>query len=432
MVEEYNNIISDIDYISKDCIEKIKTYLLENYINSYHDCSLTTGLSGLLCLFSNNENKDNITSLSQYILDNANYNDFSLFSGLSGIGLSFLLVNDKYDVSEVINSILHIILNNDNLLLKPDLNNLKCIDYDLAYGYTGIITFILSYKENMKNIDTDLEYKSNQLIKKYLNYIEEIIENPVNNHYPFWISNNNQMIDLDKTLFQDGSYNMGTAHGILGVIQVVSRIYNNHIYLEKSKKIIIKLVNIMIHFLTFKNGEIIIPPRATDKLEILDNDNFLYQDGWCYGQLSIGLTLINIGKLLKITHYIDLGTQISNQSLKKIKTIDQYLPSVILCHGKSGILMLLFYAINNQLLEHQILEEQLLLITKKIIAQYNKDYILGFKDKEYDNNNFVYFDKFNLLEGTIGVILILQLVKNYLLDTFNNNNSIVLKTFLNY
>lgn len=95
------------------------------------------------------------------------------------------------------------------------------------------------------------------------------------------------MIDLDKILFDAGSYNMGIAHGVLGVIQVVIRIYNMRLFSKKAKQIILKLVDLVLNFLVEREGNLIIPSRSTDNRKILDSDKFLFQDGWCYGQLSI-------------------------------------------------------------------------------------------------------------------------------------------------
>lgn len=420
-------MICKIDYISVQCIEKIEKFLLENEV---YDCSLATGLSGVFALISDCESKDNIINLGQYILNNCIKNDISLFSGLSGIGTSFLIANQNYDLSDIIIKLVNIIINN-GFEFNHNLLELRCIDYDLAYGYTGVVAFMLSVLDSIDNIDDKSLKKINNLIYQYLDYVDYILGNPIKGHHPFWISKENQMIDLDKILFDAGSYNMGIAHGVLGVIQVVIRIYNMRLFSKKAKQIILKLVDLVLNFLVEREGNLIIPPRSTDNRKILDSDKFLFQDGWCYGQLSIGLTLLNAGNVVNKKKYQDIGKRISNQSLSRILDIDSFLPSPIVCHGKSSTLLLLCYAARNNLLDELRIKNDIITIGNILINQYDERHIFGFQDREYEgsNTNYVYFDKFNLLEGTTGIVLTLQLIKQYLSGNYCNN--IFLNTFIN-
>lgn len=385
------------------CIEKVK----KNFLND-NDISLSNGLSGKLMAFSVlNESKREIIDSAQLILDEISLNSYDLtfFNGLSGVDFAFVILNKKYDVSNVINKLTKIIL--ENYSFSKSTINIFPFEYDLIYGCTGIANLCTTLLKS-DFLNSDLKKGSLNFLENYIDYIYKIQFSQSNRHKPWWISSQNQMIKSDKIKFKNGCYNLGISHGILGIILCMLRIYDLNINRDRCKLIIDSLVLELLSFKNILKGKVFFPPRATDKNEIKDEMHFLLQDGWCYGNLSVGYTLLKANKIIKEYKLQLLGESLIENSLVNVKELSKNLKSPIICHGKSGYLLLLISILQNNLFEENKILVEINNISSLIRKQYNKLSKFGFMDEELQGSNMIKTDKMGILEGSLGIILSLN------------------------
>lgn len=385
------------------CIEKVKKFSPND-----NDISLSNGLSGKLMAFSIlNESKYEIVNIAQVILDEISSNSYDLtfFNGLSGVDFAFAILNKKYDVSNVINKITKIILSNYSF--PKSTINIFPFEYDLIYGCTGIANLctILLKSDFLNN---NLKKESLNFLENYINYIYKIQFTQFNKHQPWWISSQNQMIKSDKIKFENGCYNLGIAHGILGIILCMLRIYDLNINKDFCELIIKSLISELLSFKNILKGKIFFPPRATDENEIKDEMHFLLQDGWCYGNLSVGYTLLKANKIIKEDKLQLLADSLIENSLVDVKELSRNLKSPIICHGKSGFLLLLISMLQNNLFKKNKILSEINNISSLIRKQHSKSSKFGFVDEELQKNNVIKIDNMGILEGSLGIILSLN------------------------
>ena len=217
---------------------------------------------------------------------------------------------------------------------------------------------------------------------------------------------------MDKMKFKKGCYNLGIAHGILGIILCMVHIYELNINKIDCKLIIKSLILELLSFENILDDQIFFPPRATDDNEIKDERHFLFQDGWCYGNLSIGYTILKSNRIIEDPKLQLIGTSLIKNSLQKVSNLSQNLTSPIICHGKSGFLLLLISLLRNDFFDKKKLLKEIKNVSSLINKQYDQASKYGFIDEEVQGNLVKRNDNTGILEGTLGIILSLNELNN--------------------
>lgn len=161
---------------------KYERYIFEKYIKDYRSNSFFYGHSGLLYILDLNgiESQDVVKK----ILDNINYNDKSLDTGISGIGISLLF---NYSVKNNDNNIDY--LKKISMALKEN----KELDNSLETGRLGVCLFYIYYYYVFK--DSEALFLADSIIKEVIsdydnNKYRKVISNESGyNHYEYYLSN---------------------------------------------------------------------------------------------------------------------------------------------------------------------------------------------------------------------------------------------------
>lgn len=305
--------------------EKIITRLIKNIDLADH--TLLHGKPGILlalsyyfCYESDLKEKLIIKEKIEYCIDKLfdhienDTMDGSLAFGVTGISfalqISLDLLNQKEENDIELFDQLNLMICNS---MEKSIN-IK--DYDLLRGATGHVLYLMNYSSNYIYIEKYIDSLYNDAV-----WIE--------NNMCYWIfySFNNSK---EKLEYRDDIINLGLAHGIAGIISVLSDLYKKDFKQEKCSI----LINGAINYL--KSVEIFDQKSQfcgiVYKNEKQQNSSRL---GWCYGDSSLGLAILKAGIYLENENWIDYGNKICLKSSERtIENSD--LDEHGICHGYLG------------------------------------------------------------------------------------------------
>lgn len=313
--------------------------------------------------------------------------DGSLAFGLSGISYS-LNVAKELGQDKKINSEWFEALN--EIIIASFENDLKMREYDLLRGASGIVNYLLKHNYN----------------KDYFNeYINSLNKNAVwiTNESCYWIfySYNEEKKILE---YREDIINLGLAHGISSIISLLSELYSKGL----NKVICYKLINGAINYLKTVESINSISLFSGIIYQGINKQN-TSRLGWCYGDLSVGISILKAGILCKDASWVQYGNKICLNSTKRTFQ-DAGLEEHGICHGFLGAMH--FY---NRLYKET---GDSAFLTKKEYWYnigmseriFNID-SLGFFQTELNSGNVDKFTTNGLLQGLSGVFLCLASYK---------------------
>ncbi|NOU16127.1 MAG: lanthionine synthetase C family protein [Bacteroidales bacterium] len=385
--EETNIILNNI----RKCIESIEP--------ASTDLSLSTGSVGntLFLLWhdfmlSKKSNLDFYFNALNNKLSTAQI-DSSYMKGLSGIAwFYYFMANSrvvKYD-KEFEDS-----LRNIDKLILPSINlEAAKRNIDLFDGLNGYGEYLIE-KGKYDNNYQDLY----NLVKNFRK-ISIDDENGIR-----WVDNRkhynaiqNQTLSMPEILFGE-EVNLGLAHGMLGTIIILSKIYELGILKTEIKKVLTKSVKWILKQKNENEDQLF--PSVTNKHDHHSNPKI----GWCYGDLGIAFSLVFAGNKLQNREFISIGIDIALRCSKDIKIVTK-INSPYFCHGAAGITHI-YNRLYHLTGETQFLN-QALYWHDKLIDMYNPNNKIGGFFNE--DNNFLYGLQFGI--SGIGLVLISSISKD--------------------
>lgn len=411
------NIIFDIANTLKNKNKIDELFLLNEYV-SYEKSTLGTGYLGISMLFAElnyrypNEEWDIYSDMYlKDIIEEINKNGFyslSLFAGASGVGfVTYCLskLNPKY--LPIHNKIYKYISKNLELFLNTlNINDVKPFDYDIIEGIAGIINYYLNIN------DRESTHEIKLILQKLIQYgsFTEIqgISMP-----KMYIPAKNQLTEIEKSMLQNGSINLGLAHGIIGIVIVLSLCKLKDISIPYQVETITNLIEFIDcnkinhddNFFWIANLPIE-QININNDSKILDNIN-MFRDAWCYGVPGIALSFLYAGLALERDDLLNKAKLYLSQSIDRCLGVNEG----IICHGYAGILLILLkfkHELNT--LEY---DEAIIIFKEHILKLYNKEYILGYKT--FYNHKDI--NAVGLLDGIAGICLsLLEVEEKSLMD----------------
>ncbi|MEP7143442.1 MAG: lanthionine synthetase C family protein [Ferruginibacter sp.] len=311
---------------------------------------------------------------------------YSHCSGIAGIawGIQHLVKNGFIEQDETENSFEEI----DEFLfnvMKQDLNEYR---YDFLHEGLGIMLYFLD-KQPGAITQTYLEEAVTWLEKAMVTKDTGIT----------WRDYSPKKIEGGN---QPASYNLGLAHGVPAILSILSMIYEKGTATGR----ILPLVERGVKWLlsnknrTHDNCVSLYPATVSEG----DNAPGAKQSrlGWCYGDLSIAITLWNIGERLQNDYYKEEAYIIFEHTLKHRDIRNGGIVDASLCHGSMGVSHIYrraYIATGNSFFLNGA--DQWLQQTLQMASWKNG--LAGFKyhtPNGYENN-------YNLLEGITGIGLAL-------------------------
>lgn len=221
-----------------------------------------------------------------------------------------------------------------------------------------------------------------------------------------------QFLDTDKERFPKGNFNLGLAHGIPGVLALLSIASLHGIQVEGQQQAILRMAEwIQKHRRENEKGffwETVIP--FEDEGKIIKNPPYTGRDAWCYGTPGVASSMYLAGRALK-------SEEIKKLSLETFRCVfnrtveEWHLPGPTFCHGISGLL-LITHSLAQQTGE-QDLKVHVRTLTKTLYDYHQPDAPFGFHNYEpTKDGSFAKINKMDILEGAVGILLTLLTVEN--------------------
>ncbi|SFC30841.1 lanthionine synthetase C family protein [Pseudoalteromonas denitrificans] len=310
--------------------------------NTYVNCGLLSGLSGdLLFLYKLSQYNsdlvdesvfnDKLEFLQSQLAMNVDHPDLS--NGLSGQGWFLEYVNqaqeDDYDpeLCEEIDDILLNVLSVDSW--KGEI--------EMVIGLSGIAMY--AGRRQLKSAPE-------ALFEKIINHFENIAIQTSDNTLA-WSQPSDSVYRFNKDEVEVPEYNLGLAHGVPSIIAAILPALTIPSLFERTKRLLIQ------------SCDWLLAQELKDKDRISCfgsscNDDSGSRLGWCYGDLTIALTLARVGNALEMPSYIDKAKQIGLHAAARDEK-EGMINDAGLCHGSAG-LALIFQLLNQQLNEEKFLE----------------------------------------------------------------------------
>ncbi|MDR3624201.1 MAG: lanthionine synthetase C family protein [Chlamydiales bacterium] len=329
--------------------------------------------------------------------------NLSLFSGLSGICFAidaasrnktryqkFIQTLHTYLINQISKSYFNQIEEKVTLGLPihPEL-------WEIISGLSGIGIYCL------KAIDNEDIYN---LLTKILSSLVKLATHiEIGGHkIPAWYHPSYyQFIDQDKITFPFGNFNLGMAHGIAGVMALLSIAKLNGISVKDQEYALKYFSNWLLSKKIVKNGSISWPDRISFQEEITHSKTKTgTMNAWCYGTAGVARSLYLCGKA------IDSKT-IQEEAIAAFESMSDVPKSPTFCHGIAGLLTLTdLMAIDSRSFQ---LKQRVEFLKSHLLDTYKEDRPIGFWDLELTTSNTEpqEREKIGLLDGCVGVLLTL-------------------------
>lgn len=362
--------MKDLNYFFKELDGKINNYCCNN---TY--CGVIHGDSGVILMLSllYNQTKSRCYLKKMYsILDNISINgnyDFTFGYGVSGLAWTISVVD-------------HNLFINKKSWFKYLNPEIECeykrmiaqgnIDY--FRGASGLLFYFLNIGYKPNNI--------NQLIELYVKVIDEKLYN--NGFYQLRLNSNKEYENV---------LNLGTPHGLCGVILLLLSIKEKGYIIDK--KVLNALFDLLINH-QFKDNK---RYNCNFPSSVINDRDFSTSGlAWCYGDIMIAYSMLKYGQLFDEPDYIRKANVILIDTLNVEKYHSQ---NLILCHGYTSLSIIydeIYKKTNNEIFEKA---------AKKYVNKSLRSFVINYnKYKENGLSSYV-FDDPSLFIGYSGFVLTL-------------------------
>lgn len=286
-----------------------------------------------------------------------------------------------------------------NALLKKSGENTFSNDYDAISGMSGILYYLSDFFPYQSL--TPLILYLIQLTKNHFYKGNEVIN--------FHIPKENQFREDEKINFPNGNFNFGVAHGMMGALIALSKIYSFGCCIQGIKDAIEILLQLYDQYEESINGISVWPTQLSfedyEKGKA-SKQNLISRGSWCYGNLGLSRGLY------KVSQYLDDDVRKKAYQQKLIAILNQpitdyHVYQPVLCHGIPSVITIRMVSYwnskNNQYLENCERDY------RKIIQFVTDNGTIQSTEKIVQQK---FQDNFTILEGAPGMCLSLLYVTN--------------------
>lgn len=237
-------------------------------------------------------------------------------SGFSGILYLFEFLREKEIIDLDINEVRPMLENYIVLNMRYDMQQKY---YDFMHGALGVGLYFLKRRTNQ-------EY-----IYELIDFLYLIAEKDTKKQIFKWESVINPKENLT-------GYNFSLSHGISSIIIFLSRVIRSGIINDKVRDMLNGAVNyVLINQKKCMQFDSSFPSYI---LKSSPQEYFKSRLGWCYGDLGVGIALLQSGSVLGRTEWKEKGIEVLLQSTCR-RSFDQTIVNDAgLCHGSAGIAMI--------------------------------------------------------------------------------------------
>ncbi|WP_157946687.1 lanthionine synthetase C family protein [Staphylococcus equorum] len=382
---EYISHFNDMDRISR-MIEQRYGH------DDIHKVSLTTGYPGICLLLYDYYKYSN--ELVYYELCNEYFkktvniiNDTplystSLFSGTMGIIFSLTTCSNNGENYK--NVVCQLLLEYEKifdlryqfLLNEIDNHNWDTKHFDVISGCSGELLSLLHVYDNYhfnSSLVTEKIYRLSTILEKVL-------------------------IAYNQNKKKDGVLkDLGLAHGIPGIINILSSVYRRDLGSDELKSILENSFFNLKNHMIFYNNEPVFP---------FEIGTLSFRDAWCYGNPGISICTYNLGLALNNDCMLLFSHRLLWSTFNRLSQEESKIISPTICHGLSGLFIISNFLENAKLtdiVEHKIYDYKL------------NNYFFSFLDYEFNAKEGMInsYKDISLLNGSSGIILSLLSKKKW-------------------
>jgi lantibiotic biosynthesis protein len=389
----------------------------------WHPLSLSHGYPGILVLFSTldkifpEEGWDQQAHLLvlkiKEALEAGKLGSFSLFGGLAGCCFAIQSASrGKTRYQKLIERLSEQLFNKagpiylERLKEKIDLGLPSHSDlYDPISGVSGIALYAL----HNRDYPPALSFLAG-VLKFCIDFTKEIKIGSYK--LPGWyVPRHYQFTENDKQNYPKGNFNLGLAHGICGILGLLSIALINGVVLDGQREAIEKITRWLIAKSKKTEGISYWMNRVDFEEELLgiepkNMDSSM--EGWCYGTPGVSRTLYLAGKALGDKNLEKLALESFLGVFQRIDLKTAFITPTF-CHGTAGLLTITgLMARDTASIE---LKKRVSDLENEVLSHYHSNYQFGFKDREvnlFDRsglNKVVEIDKVGMLDGVTGILL---------------------------
>lgn len=341
--------------------------------------SLFIGDSGiLLCSVLNERNNIDFETVANDILT-SEFENSTFCSGKAGINWLFAFLLKNYDLID--SETLSLITKDNQLLKEMTIKYFNNSNWDFMHGALGISYYFL--------------YDENKLDREYHQEVVNILFSQFDRDKVFHIKRKYNFNPNQDTI------SLGLSHGLPSIIRYLGECYKYNIESKKVLHIINGLKSIILKSVNKNNAFGNIPSMISDIKSSVDNSSRL---AWCYGDVGVGISLYNVGKIIQDSEMIDFSNKILLDSTKRKKTDNTKIVDAGICHGSSGVAHI-YNKMWNYTNDKRFKEATDYWMEKTLDFAINENNKYQFK--KYNSETKKYEINHSLLEGNAGVGLVL-------------------------
>ncbi len=177
------------------------------------------------------------------------------------------------------------------------------------------------------------QLKSDQtaFYEKLVNHFESLATQ-VSDNTLTWQQPQYSVYRLDKENIERPEYNLGLAHGVPGIITAILPALDNPSLHDRTKNLLIQSCDWLLQQQL----------NSQDKqscFSSLTGSKHNSRLGWCYGDLTIALTLARVGDALELPSYMEKAREISLHSALRGE-VNGMVKDAGLCHGSAGLFLI--------------------------------------------------------------------------------------------
>lgn len=320
----------------------------------------------------------------------------SLYSGSAGMLLASVCCSNHFSEYEgLIRTLTEHVIVEINGLCRSMESDLRITDYDTIEGISGRLSALITAREH-PGIDRAIRQGLESLVKRGM-----IDGAPSAEGY--LIAGENHFSQTEAEAFPEGSINTGMAHGLAGVLSLLSRAMLIGFDVEGQKDLIARIVTFYWDTLGFILGSYVWPSQISRQdyeardIRIVAEE----RDAWCYGMPGISYALSAAGAAMGDYRTIDRAVELMTVALERRRGIF----SPILCHGMGGLLVLACE--QDRLLGTSYHQAAIDSLVEDILWCASDERRYVFQNAEVTAEGTVCMDNAGFLEGASGVGLAL-------------------------
>ena len=384
--------------------------LIEKVIHK-DDLSLASGYSGLILFFSQLQKTEDIAHSDEVIhhyvlrlrdiIQREGIVNLSLYSGATGIAFALQQAScEGLKYQGMLDSLHQFLLTHINsCYLDPLEENLRnkspsfAAVYDVIQGLCGIGRYMIEYL-----YISGFEEIVRRIARAFVGLSQPLQGDKYN--IPGWFMRPEDRLNAkNRRLHPRGTFNLGLAHGVTGVLAFLSIAWIRGIREAGQRESMVRIAT-WTREKSFQSPKGIVWPYIVGFEEEVEKTCIKQQqarDAWCYGAPGISRTLFLTGEALNDVEMQSFAKS-AFQDIFLRSRLEWHLPGPTLCHGIAGLLL-----ITKSMKEESYAKE----LEEILLTSYQEKSVWGFKDVEPSENGYSEVDKPGFLEGALGVWLAL-------------------------